>query len=243
MATTPIVHVFILCYNEEVLIKDTILHYKRYLPNCKITIYDNESTDSSVAIAISHGCDIVNWNSNDFIDDKQYIQIKDNCWKTLNDGEWAVVIDMDEWLCITEVELAEEDAKGTTILNVEGCNVIGDSQNLDLSDIDLHGLNMAIRNWHWESKNLCFKKGPITDIRYGIGAHDCRPIGELKYSDRHYINKHMEFLGLPFIINKFRLRNQRIDYNADAKPGHYSLDVGFVTGRYNDSVRDCRPMF
>jgi hypothetical protein len=47
----------------------TIHHYKTYLPNCHITIYDNESTDNSVNIAKQLGCSIVSWKKTDEIDD------------------------------------------------------------------------------------------------------------------------------------------------------------------------------
>ena len=55
------VNIFLLCYNEEILIRDAIKHYKKFIPNCIITIMDNKSTDNSVKIAKEEGCNIFSW--------------------------------------------------------------------------------------------------------------------------------------------------------------------------------------
>jgi hypothetical protein len=44
-------NVFLLCYNERAMLPHTVNHYKKHLPSCTITVYDNESTDGSAALA------------------------------------------------------------------------------------------------------------------------------------------------------------------------------------------------
>jgi hypothetical protein len=66
--------------------------------------------------------------------------------------------DMDEFLCITEKELKDERDNGTTILNVKGLNMIGQSQtndSNDLNDIDLQEIVKYVEHPP-ESKKLCF---------------------------------------------------------------------------------------
>ena len=127
------INIFLLCHNESALIPHMVKHYKKYLPSCNITIYDNESSDNSVEIAESLGCNIISWGSNNQIDDVKYKEIKNNCWKHIQNG-WIIVGDMDEFLCVREYELLEEMQKNTTILQTEGHEMVGESETINLSE-------------------------------------------------------------------------------------------------------------
>lgn len=225
------VNIFILCYNESVLIKHTINHYKKNIPNCKITIYDNESTDDSVEIAKSMGCDVISWNSNNIIDDFKYIYIKNNCWKNVESG-WIIMIDMDEWLCVTENDLKEEYENGVSILKVKGYDIIGESKKIDLSDIELNEISRCIYNKK-ENKSLCFLKDKVININYNYGAHNCNPKGIIKYSKKTYNNKHMAYLGLIYITDKMIKRYNRSELMRNNKLAtHYTNNINEIINKY-----------
>ena len=226
------INIFLLCYNESALLPHTINHYKTYLPSCKITIYDNESTDNSVEIAKTLGCNVISWNSSNKIDDFKYIDIKNNCWKHIEHG-WIIVADMDEYLCVTEDDLRSEIESKSTILTVKGINMIGESETVDLTDINLQHITSYL-DFDDESKNLCFFRNYINNMNYDLGAHKCSPTGLVKYSKKTYYNKHMCYLGLKFIINKMINRFKRSDEMRNFNLAvHYTDDITRIQNEYN----------
>lgn len=228
------INIFLLCYNESALLPHTIKHYKTQFPSCIITIYDNESTDNSVEVAKALGCHVILFNSNNMLDEPMLTKIRNNCWKSITDGV-IIVADMDEYIYITEAELMTEINMGTTILTILGINMIGESQTVDLSDIDLQLIRRYVDDdtISPESKNLCFFRNSITEMNYGVGAHAWDPKGIVKYSAKTYYNKHMAYLGIPFIINKMIKRYERS--HSMRKIGmsiHYTDDIQKIYGDY-----------
>jgi hypothetical protein len=202
-----IINIFILCHNERILLPFTINYYKQILPNSIITIYDNESSDDSLEIAKSLNCNVISWSSNNENNVSMKSNISNHCWKTVKDG-WVIVIDMDEWLCISEEMLKKEQENGTTILSTQGIEMIGESESETLEDINLSKIKIGTL-FDTESKCVCFYRPKIKEINYTLGCHFCNPIGCIKFSSTTYIIKHFSCLGLPFYKNKISVRFKR----------------------------------
>ena len=231
------INVFLLCFNESALLPHVIKHYKKYLPSCKITIYDNESTDNSVEIAKSHGCSVVSWSSNNILDENKQVYLRNNIWKSIKSG-WIIMADLDEFLCVTEDELYKERNAGTTILQVTGYDMIGESKTTDLSDIDLQEIKKYVVNTY-ESKNLCFLRRDIKDMNYGSGSHTCNPVGHIKYSNNTYINKHMNNLGLNYLVKKMIQRYHRSHKMRNMGMSiHYTNNISEINNRYNNLLNN-----
>ena len=235
------INVFLLCFNESSLLLHVINHYKKYLPSCKITIYDNESTDNSVELAKSYGCNVVSWNSNNIFDEYMQVNLRNNIWKNIKLG-WIIMADMDEFLCVTEEELIKEMSLGTTMLKIKGYDMIGESDTLDLSDIDLQDIKKYVDN-NYESKNLCFLRDKIINMNYGIGSHTCNPTSNDKiiYSSYVYKNKHMNMLGLKYLTNKITKRYERSEeFRKLGMFFHYTNDLDKIKNNYINAINNCK---
>jgi hypothetical protein len=195
---------------------------------------------------------VVVWSSGN--QQNEYIQqnIKNDAWKSASPFHeiqidprpecagrgWKMIVDMDEWVVVTEAQLAEEEALGTTLLRIKGVNVIGESRDVLLTDVmpgDIQRWNRVL-DWKSESKNLCFLSPPIENMNYTRGAHACKPEGDrIKYSHRVYYNKHMENFGLEYLIRKFTLRTQRNKVMQERSINlHYTDDVNELTRRFTE---------
>ena len=228
---TPI-NIFLLCYNEEILISETIKHYKYYMPNCKITILDNNSTDKSVDIARKNGCNIISWGETEEIDDFKYTELKNNIWKDINNG-WIIVCDMDEWLCVTSDQLESEKKNGITFLDTHGYHMVSNSKCPLLSDINLHSINKGV---YWRFKPMCFLRPEIKETNFNIGIFNYNPKGQLKKSSKKYFFKHMGgFMGYDFYKNKTINRYFRKKSRTPAT--HYINNIEKIKKNYSQMLK------
>lgn len=227
--------IFIVCYNEEIMLPKTIKHYRDRFPNARIIICDNYSTDQSISIATNLGCQIIKWETT--LDNFEFklTELKNNIWKSASG--WIIICDMDEWLDITEEQLKQEEISGTTILTIRGYDIIGNSESPILDDIDLETLNKAVPN-HYENKQLCFNTKFIKETNYLHGCHHSNPVGQVKMSQTVYILKHMDWLGLPYKINKMKVRYERtFRMRQYGMAVHYTDNIEEITRQFNERLQ------
>lgn len=225
------VSVFLLCYNERVLLPHTVSHYRMMFPGAVFTVIDHSSTDGSPEIARSLGCNVYPFRTDCGIDQFRYIHFKNNCWKIVDEG-WAVVCDMDEWLCADEESLEREEREGSSILQCKGACIVGDSKSETLDDVDLHSMDMAVGSPPLD-KAVCFMPRHIKEMNYDVGAHRFSPVGEVRWGGP-YLLKHMDYLGLPFKIKKNRVRFERSEEMRKRNLStHYVEHDGSVEAAYN----------
>lgn len=214
------VTIFTVAYNEEVMLEKFILHYRQMFPGCHIVVYDNQSTDKTKDIALSHRCEVREYDSNNEIRDDLYLEIKNNCWKNAN-TDWVLICDVDELVYINTDQLKYEEKLGSTIISFEGWNLITMSDDPNIIDLDM---NVGSRAKQYD-KLYCFNKLHIKEINYSAGCHNAYPVGNVKLSDNKYLMCHFKALGLNYMINRHTEFGKRLSQkNKDMKWGVHYLD-------------------
>ena len=159
--------------------------------------------------------------------------LKNSIWKVA-ETDWVIMADMDEHLCVTHQDLQSEHRLGTSLLRIQGIDIIGESHRNDLLDIDVTAIRKGVPNSN-ESKSLCFRKDEIKAINYYPGAHLCRPTGNVVHSEKLYTNRHANWLGLAFSQRKIvaRFENSVEMRTEHGVATHYTDDLVAIETQYN----------
>jgi glycosyltransferase involved in cell wall biosynthesis len=217
--------IYTITYNESVFLQFFIDHYRSRFPNCNIIVYDNESTDNTRDIALKNGCEVLDYKTNNQIDDDKLRNVKNNCWKSAK-TDWVCVCDADECLNINEQELKEEEANGITMIKAEGWNMVNMEDNYDLANIK-YGSRCSPYD-----KFIIFNKKHIKEINYCHGAHSCSPIGISKKSDKKYLLYHYKDINPDYVYNRHVLYTNRMS-DINKKNGWGAHYLASAEGRKN----------
>lgn len=193
--------IYTIAYNEEFMLPHFIKWYRNNIPDCKIVVYDNESTDKTKQIALENNCEVINYSTNNKLCDQTYLNIKNNCWKKA-DTDWVIVCDADEFL-----DINFNDLNFCTIVKSTGYNMCNILNLGELSDIK-HGIKATQYD-----KAILFNKKHIEEINYSAGCHGCDPKGQVIYNTKEFNLYHMHFINEDLMVEKYKRNAKRLSEN------------------------------
>ncbi len=219
------IHAHILAWNEEKILPFTLDYYSQFCE--KIFIWDNMSTDSSDEIYKKYPkVQVIKWNSNDEINEINYVKIKSECYKqySRNQGvDWVIVCDTDELLYHSNLldKLSEYKKNGIDIPLTDGRNMFSETFPIYdgrlLTDIVKIGSEIYMDM----CKSIIFN--PDKDVSFGIGGHNSFCENCKKNETRELKLLHYTYLGRNEVKEKYIKRAKRLsEYNKKNRFGeHY----------------------
>lgn len=201
------IEAFILCYNEQDMIRHTLNHYLQVCD--KVNIIDNHSTDQTLQIIkteySSDRVNILKYDSNNELNDAAYLYIKNNVWKK-SIADWVIVCDMDELVNTENLRDQLEKYLNTSIyaIQCQGYNMFSEKFPYDYSKPITKQITRGVRATNFD-KTILFRPSKVQEINYAPGAHTCKPIF---YShEGNPIQEgiklfHYKYIGLDYLIQK-----------------------------------------
>jgi hypothetical protein len=223
-----IIHAHILAYNEEKILPFTLDYYSVFCE--KIYIYDNMSTDSSDEIYKRYPkVVVIKWDSNNEINELNYINIKSNGYKqNSRNVDWVIVCDCDEILYHPRLleKLQYYKDNGITVPRINGHDMV--SKVFPEYDGELITTKVKTGSEVYPPfcKNIVFN--PRLDIQYGIGGHSFQANNAVYSNSPELKLLHYKFLGIEYVENIYKARAERLSqFNKDNKFGEHYFNVPF----------------
>jgi Methyltransferase domain/Glycosyl transferase family 2 len=199
---SPSVEVISFTHNESMYLEYLVKWYSAKFSNLTITIFDNFSTDNTVAKAKALGCNVKSWGNKDHMSESEFAEMKNSCFQG-GESDYFLICDIDELLDLDDNDLLVNQP---TIVQGIGYNMVGDS------DTKFEEICRGSRDSMYD-KCVLFRRSHVVAINYGEGAHWCKPefiSGEIRPD---YLRKnlyHYRYLSLDFILERYQKRRQRV---------------------------------
>ena len=224
------IHAHILSYNEEKMLPFTLDYYSSFCE--KIFVWDNMSTDSSDEIYYKYPkVEVIKWNSNNEINEMNYVNIKSNCYKdrSRNNVDWVITCDCDEFVYHPNLlnVLSHYKNKGITIINTSGHEMVSEEfPEYDGKSL-LEKVKIGSGKMTYLSKSIVFN--PKIDIRFDVGAHHCTSNNSI-FSDSDEIKiLHYKYLGKGYVSDIYKQRLSRLsELNKTKQWGKHYSEIEWV---------------
>lgn len=224
--------VYTIAYNEERMLPFFIKWYRDRFPDCRIVLYDNQSTDNTVKICEDNNVEVITYFTNGEMRDSALRDIKNNCWKeSLTD--WVVVCDVDELVDIRPKHLLKAEKLRQTVFKGIGYNMV----NKDGLD-DYLLVNTGVRDKGYDKK-VVFNKRFVREINYRAGAHAALPYGIVSDCTFRPILYHFRYMDRQYMIERYKEFASRLSEKNKANNWsfHYKFDAG---KEFDRAARMCK---
>jgi glycosyltransferase involved in cell wall biosynthesis len=221
----PIIHAYILCWNEEDILPFTLDHYERYCE--KIYLLDNMSDDKSLSIAREYGAvTVLQWDSGGKIRDDLYVHLKNHAYKrSRGQADFVIVCDADE-IYLGLDALVSSSVNYSPSPSVHGYQMVSSCfpkyRGKDFPITKL--IQTGCRDFEFD-KPCVFD--PELDVEFSFGAHKARFSKPTSGEQANLTLLHYKYLG----INYFHSKNLR----ARARLSNLNLAKGLGI-HYHDSI-------
>lgn len=180
-------------------------------------MYDNFSTDGSPSIGRKLGFDVRTFGFQGSLDDQQYINIKNECWKEQRGKgvDFVIVCDCDEFVVLDELEYAVDTLCSAPV--VKGFNMI--SNNLPSKSI--FEINKGAESESY-SKQAIFNPDKIQEIAFVHGCHKNNMIGDISTFQTCRLFHFRQIGGINRQLNKHTAYRRRLSkFNLRHNMGHH----------------------
>jgi glycosyltransferase involved in cell wall biosynthesis len=227
------IEVFAICYNEEKLLPYFLRHYSSFCD--LITIYDNESTDSSPAICKKNPkVSLISYGTNNEIRDDIYLDIKNACWKK-SDADWVIICDMDEFVYHPKLKTILNLMDHITAITPEMYNMYSEKFPTTKGQI-YEEVNLGFPGG---GKLNLFRPGELKEINYSPGCHIAQPEGNVTVSQWTGIKTlHFRYLSKEYVIGRNSAYYARLSkQNKENGWGfHYGFDPTEVAAHFDEHL-------
>jgi len=165
-----LLEVFTTTWNEPETLEKLIKWYRLRVPDCKITVNDNESIDlgRTADLCRKYGCSLFSFSTGGKMDEGALIYLRNNVWKN-SSAQFAIVCDSDELVDVTESDLLDcGDGEKWNLCKCNGIELFGTAE--DEPD------SMWGSDANGYCKSVLFHRESVLNMNFTPGSHTCSPL-------------------------------------------------------------------